>query len=869
VTETDPEADTEATTDPRPWALADRLVQAQVEARLLGKRAEPTALGRYRIERGLGQGSMGRLLLGFDPDLQRPVALKLVSPSRIDSSEARRRIVREARAMAQLSDPHVAQVYEVGEAEGQLYVAMEFVDGQDLRAWQGERARPWPEVLAVFRQAGAGLAAAHDKGIVHRDFKPDNVMLEHGGRARVIDFGLAFPLQAGDAAARVSTGEGPVELTKTGTVMGTPAYLAPEQWGGTAADARGDQFSFCVASFEALVGRRPFEGTTLEALRRATLRGQVEWGSTTVPRWVRRAVARGLRVDPAARWPDMRALVRALDPARRRRRLGVAGIGLALVATTGLALLRPSIDACHEADVALQQDWGPAQREAIAGIGASVEADWAEASATGLLARLDAHAEAWRDAARGICAAARARGTSEEAAGAGCLHEARRRLSELVDDARSADPGVLVSVLARAELLPDPRACPEAPAAVFAAGSPAGEDVRRLLVEIERGLGASSVRAGARSFTEASAGARAAADAAIEAATELGYEPLLGRALWLAGRVRLVDGEPTAAERELRRALVVAQRASDAPLAAAIVTELVYAVSRDLDRFREAEDLAEEVAAMIAALGEPPLLSARLQSHRASAIAHARQADRDEAVRLHEEALARLTEVLGPRHPATIVELGNLGAALNYAERSADAEARLVEAIAAGRAAWGDEHPRLALLLGTLGLSRMRQGDLAGAEQHLRRSLEIRETTLGSDHPQVDDARYNLASLLRRAERHREALPLLELGLAHARQRKDPEGAGLGPWWVATGESSLAVGDRSRAREALTEALRSFERTGASATDYARVRLALARAWSTEEPALARTIARQALADATEAGANRRREEIEGFLAAL
>ncbi|MEM9455842.1 MAG: serine/threonine-protein kinase [Myxococcota bacterium] len=861
----------ETTGEPRPWALADRLVQAQVEAQLLGQAADPMTLGRYRVERGLGSGAMGRLLLAFDPDLRRRVALKLITPTQAGSSEARRRIVREARAMAQLSDPHVAQVYEVGEASGQLFVAIEYVDGRDLRTWLSAGARRWTEVLAVFAQAGAGLAAAHDKGIVHRDFKPDNVMLEHDGRARVIDFGLAFPGlrdARGPGGAHPSVSDEPVELTQTGLVVGTPAYIAPEQWNGAAAQPRSDQFAFCVSLYEALTGKRPFAGETIEQIRQAQHEGIPRWPGPA-PRWVGRILHRGLRVDPAARWPDMRTLLRALDPGRRRRRTGVVAAAAGLVAVVGLMSTLTPEDPCREAAVPLREHWGPTQHEAIMAAGAGTDAVWGEATAVRLVTRLDAQAEAWRVAARGLCAAARAGDGGHDPAGAACLDVARRRLSRAVSEAVSGEATLLVSAVARAELLPDPRSCLEAPRSALGGGTPVASELPELLTAVERNLGATVVRSEATRYVDATSAARAAVDEAVEQAEADGDPSSLARALWLAGRVSMAEAQIKAAERDFRRARVMAQRAAEAPLAAAITTELVYVVARDRERFREAEDLATEATGMIAALGEPPLLDARLRSHWASALAHARDGERDQAVRLHEQAVARLVGTLGARHPHAIIVTGNLGAALNYARRPADAEARLTEALAAARATWGDEHPRTALLLGTLGLARMRQGDLEGGEQHLRRSLEIREAVLGSDHAQVDDARYNLASLLRRREEHQKALPLLEQGLGNSLRRLDPDDARLGPWWVAAGESSVAVGDHERAREALAAALRVFERTGAQAGDYARVRLGLARAWSAADPEYARSLARQALADAIEADATQVRSEVEALLEML
>jgi len=862
-----PQSKAEITADALPWALADDLIAAQVEAMVLGETASPKTLGRYRIERGLGSGAMGRLLLGFDPDLQRSVALKLITPAQASSQQARQRIVREARVMAQLSDPNVAQVYEVGEAEGQLFVAIEFVDGQDVRQWLDEATRGWSDVLRVFRQAGSGLAAAHDKGIVHRDFKPDNVMLERDGRARVVDFGLAAP-DSDDAEGSVAGNEsGPLELTRTGALVGTPAYLAPEQWEGSGASPKSDQYAFCVALFEALTGRRPFAGTTAVDLRGAQQKGVIASWPSTVPGWIGRLVRRGLHADPDQRWPDMRALVAAIDPARRRRRFTVAGVGLALVAAVGLAV-RPASDPCSDADAPLTRVWNDGRRLALTEGVARAELVWGDVTATKVAQRLAANADAWSAAAREHCDARR-RGQANPAA-AGCLADALRRLDVEARTATDGDASTLVSALGRAELLPDPRRCAEAPnLEAFADQAADPQDVDERLGAVERSLGATSVPSGANRFGEALDDARRQVQAAIATAEEIGHEPRLARALWLSGRLSLTDGETRAAERDLRRALVLAEQVDEAPLVAAITSELVYVVGRDRERAQQAEDLATQAEGMLEALGRPPLLSARLASHRASAIAHAPEADREHAVELHEQAVATLRGTLGDGHPTTVAAVGNLAAALNYADRAADAETQLTSALAQARIVWGHEHPRTAVLLGTLGFARMRQRDLEGAEAHLRRSLEIREAALGSSHPQVDDARYNLASALRRAKRHAEALALLEAGLTNLLERYGPEDTRLGPWWTATGESALATGREAQAREALQAAVRVFERTGATARDYARVRLGLARAWSGKDPAKAREVAERARDDAERAKAASQQSEIEAFLATL
>ncbi|MEM6989748.1 MAG: tetratricopeptide repeat protein [Myxococcota bacterium] len=848
------------------WALADRIVQACVEEGVLGEAVHPVVLGRYRVERVLAAGGMGRLLLAHDPDLARPVALKLIHPSHSRSPEARQRIVIEARAMARLSHPNVAQVYEVGEAEGQLFVSMEYIEGQDLRAWLADGPQPWREVLATFREAGAGLAAAHDKAITHRDFKPDNVMLHNDGRPRVIDFGLAHGHDAEPAALSSAAESEPdlqSRLTQTGVRVGTPAYMAPEQWDGSRVDARTDQYAFCVSLFEALTGERPFSGKNEAYLRRAQQEGTLAPWSTAAPRWILRALRRGLQTDPARRWPSMSALLAALDPSRRRQRWTLVGVGVLVAASASAGLAVPSEDPCADAGAGVEQDWGEPQRSAVAQAATIAAPEWGTASAEALALRLDEHVTHFRAAARAVCAATQAEVPTDVTAADACLVRARDRLVGAIDEAVEGDPALWVSAVARAELLADPRGCLEARPAAAAAAEHADDQI----LAVERSLGEMSVRAGAGSYADALQRGHAAAEATAFATGSDSRR--IARAGWTIGRLHLADGEPKPAERHFRRALGAARAAADPGLAAAITVELVYAVARDRERASEAADLADEATGMLAGLGDPPLLGARLDSHRASALAHARDGDHERAVTLHERALAATKDTLGPAHPQTIAVLGNLGAALNYAGRPADAEARLSEAVAAAQKSWGPTHPRTATLLGTLGLSRLRQGDAPGATIHLRRALEIRVASLGTEHAQVDDARYNLATALRRQQEHAEALVLLEPGLLHNRERLGPDDARLGPWWVAVGESALAVGALPRAREALRGALRVFERTGATAGDYARVRLALARAVRDEDPARARVLGQRALADAIEARSARRRAEIDAFLAEL
>ncbi len=306
-----------------------------------------TTVGRYEILFPVGSGAMGSVYAAHDPDLDRLVALKLLR-AEASGEVLRVRLLREAKAMARLSHPSVIAVHDVGTHGTQLFIAMEFVAGGTLRRWIAERPRSWREVVAVYLQAARGLAGAHAAGLVHRDFKPDNVLVGEDGRVRITDFGLARVSRDDPApAAPEASGTRDVldaTITRTGALIGTPAYMAPEQLRGAPADARSDMFGFCVALFEALYGQRPFEGTTLVQLRSASSAGRVLPATvgSRVPARLRRALLVGLRADPERRYDSMAALIHALEDASRARQSStLAGVALAVAVSFGaLALLR-------------------------------------------------------------------------------------------------------------------------------------------------------------------------------------------------------------------------------------------------------------------------------------------------------------------------------------------------------------------------------------------------------------------------------------------------------------------------------------------------------------------------------------------------
>jgi len=294
-------------------------------------------LGRYTLLERLGAGAMGVVFRAEDRELGRDVALKQLH--RPDEALTDR-LVREARSMAQVNHPNVVAVYDVGTAEGVTYIAMEMVSGDSLRTWQRE-SRTVPEIVTAYVAAGRGLAAAHAAGIVHRDFKPDNVLVGRDGRVRVTDFGLAAarPTDGREGAPSTSM-MSDVNLTTSGSVLGTPAYMAPEQFTGGNVDARTDQFNFCVALYEALYGQRPFEGKTFPELGDHVCEGRIRPAppGARISRGLRAIILRGLSVKPGDRYPTMEHMLVELgrDRARPWRRTSIAATALAVLLAIGL-----------------------------------------------------------------------------------------------------------------------------------------------------------------------------------------------------------------------------------------------------------------------------------------------------------------------------------------------------------------------------------------------------------------------------------------------------------------------------------------------------------------------------------------------------
>ncbi|HLL20963.1 MAG TPA: serine/threonine-protein kinase, partial [Kofleriaceae bacterium] len=482
--------------------------------------AMPARIDRYSIVKRLGAGGMGIVYLADDDELKRKVVIKLLRTETLEGSAAdRARLLREAQAMAKVSHPNVVPIYDVGVYEERVFLAMEYIDGQDLSGWLAEPRAP-RDVLAIFVAAGRGLAAAHRAGLVHRDFKPHNVMLAKTGEVKVTDFGLARAEVMEDAARslrldrtkpRVRAGAASLldsPLTLTGALIGTPAYMAPEQILVEPIDGRTDQFSFCVALYEALYRERPFTGNTVDELFEQTLEKRPVFKAIRgVSARVRAAMKRGLSVEPDDRFPTMEALLAEIEPRAKKPYL-VAGV-LATVALgaagVAIAMQRTGRAVCTGGEAELASVWSADRESALEAAFVRADAKFGPTAFRAVKPALERYAKAWI-ANHGDACNDTVREEQSEAAmdrRMACLRKRRYELDATLEVlGGKPDPSLLVNAAAIVDQLASPDVCANTSALAPEVTDP---KLRAAVDEIQKGLAKTSALAAAARIDEASA----------------------------------------------------------------------------------------------------------------------------------------------------------------------------------------------------------------------------------------------------------------------------------------------------------------------------------------------------------------------------
>ncbi|MDC0715746.1 serine/threonine-protein kinase [Nannocystis bainbridge] len=708
-----------------------------------------TCVGRYIILGRLGAGAMGVVYAAFDPELDRKIALKLLNSGGSARLDARARLLREAKSLARLSHPNVVGVHDVGTYGDHIFLAMEFVPGRTLTAWLKEQPRRWPQVLEVMRCAGEGLAAAHAAGLVHRDFKPDNILIGDDGRARVLDFGLARA--SGEAPENLSNDSEALAaiasastsgahrsrahaaelalVTRTGALIGTPAYMSPEQHLGRPADALSDQFSFSIALYQALYGVRPFSGARLSSLAYQIMKGKVEAppAGSQVPGWLRKVVVRGLALDAEDRWPSMRAMLTALARERGLGRPGawllggLAGLGFGLA----LWLTRdPAVSPCQGSAQRLAGIWDAARvaeiQQAFLASGAPYAADaWQSVDKA-----LSAYAQRWVAAHHDACAATHIYGEQSERIldlRTRCLNRHLGRFKALSDGLARAGAGTIEHAPEAASLLGDLSTCADAEA--LDSVVPAPEDPAKV-ADVEARLADAGAQELAGDYTRAFE----LALLAVNEATALAYAPLEAEALRVRARIQRRLARHDMSAESLTAAIAAAARGRDDHTAATAWTDLVYHVgTHKPDAVRlDAHRLAAEAA--IVRAGDDASLRARLDLGVANGL---RLLGRyDEALAPAQRALA-LYERDDPGNAHNLADaLHSLALIHQRRNHVADAQRAFDRAIAAHERAYGRAHPVTASVLSHAAVLALEQGDLDRADALAREAHDVRQRSL-------------------------------------------------------------------------------------------------------------------------------------------
>lgn len=770
----------------------------------------PARVGRYEVTGSLGRGGMGVVLLGHDPELARPLALKLVHHRWSRDPAAKARLLAEARALAALRHPNVVRVFDVGEFEGGVFMAMQYVEGVTLRGWLEAGSHTWPRIVAMYLQAARGLSAAHRVGLVHRDFKPDNVMVTSSGEVRVLDFGLALllddppSLESGPSDESMTfgdTGDG-VRLTDFGVVLGTPGYMAPEQHLGHPVDARADQFAFCVALHEALWGVRPFRGRDGGSLLRQIRAGAFQNRRTdsSLPRWLRRAIERGLRFEPDRRWSSMDALIDVLERAggRRRRR---RALGAAWVVSGGLVagswLLPASPERCSGAEAEADRVWNEQRRRAVRAALERKGDRFVSDTVRSTLSLTDAYVTRWTDAHARTCATLR--DAPRDAIGLDrqlkCLERRLGELESLLTAMTEGEPTVAVRAVEALDQLPRPGRCGDVNANVVLDSGDGLDDpeIRRLLDH-------------ARAFelTGAYEHGLKLANRALERAQASQSPGRIAEALLRRGALRVHLGKLDAGHADLEASVWQADALSLDETACEAAVQLAFVDGVARQRFDEGLRWARYGLSRARRFGEGSLQYGRAVGMLGSVLEGTGRFDEAQV------ELRRALDILGelePRPAEYWISMNNLGVLHLDRGRHAQAAEIFAEVLEHERRRVGDHHPRVALSLNNLADAFMGQGKFDQAQEHFEEALAIYEDLYGPEHFDVVMVLANLGGVASAAGRHEEALPYLQRALEGWSKTLGPEHPNVAQLHNNIGSTYLELGRFDEARRHLQRAL--------------------------------------------------------------
>jgi tetratricopeptide (TPR) repeat protein len=791
-------------------------------------------IGRYVVLNQVGAGAMGVVYAAYDPELDRKLALKLMRP-RSGSSEkqsaGRTRLLREAQALAKLRHPNVVAVHDVGTYEGRVYIAMEFVEGETLGAWIGRRKPSLHEILRVFQDAGRGLAAAHRADLIHRDFKPDNVLIAKDGSVRVLDFGLARAtgeqantqrLEAIEASGGSEDGLSgslssslgssnalSADLTRTGGIMGTPAYMSPEQHLGLEATAASDQFSFAVALYEALYGERPFGGNTVAAVAFAVTQGKVRDAPSTadVPFWLRRIVLGALHSEPKDRYPSMDALLDALgrDPSRTVKRvLGLAivlGLVGALAWKSGAQQVAP-VDPCAGATSAIEGVWGPAKAKALQAHFADSDLAFAELRAKKVSEDLDAWRDAWASSAIQNCRETRVEASQSESLfdrRVMCLSRALGKTQALVDRLSSASDAAIERAAEAVTDLPSLEPCSDKER-LMAVGKVLEGEAKVEADALAKHFDEVEAMIGTGDYKEAQEHLRKT----DERAESVDDPMTVLRHAEIDAKLQNFAEADDEAIGSLKRAYLAADRGGDDWSRASLAIKLMETYGQGLARAEPAAEWEAMAEAAIERIGSPARAQAALTSARGTVLT--RQAKYDEAIEVLTKSVALSREV-GLDELRLVSTRQRLAVALRAKGRVDEAEAIQRELLEGLIAEVGPKHPRTAVIYGSLGNSLFSRAKYAEAAEHYERALKIIEESYSKESPRYYDRLNNYAAALMSMGKAEEAEQIHRSILRYNTERFGAEDIRLAPSFENIGNTLTGQGRFEEAKASYERAL--------------------------------------------------------------
>ena len=772
-----------------------------------------TTIDRFEILELLGTGGMGEVFRAYDPKLGRDVALKLLRPTGDTMAEARLR--REAQAMARLTHPNILPIFDVGGYDERVFIAMQLVEGQTLRQWLQEGAtRAFPEILRVFLAAGRGLQAAHNAELVHRDFKPSNVMIGRGGEVLVMDFGLART--AGDLpdSDGIHADASPTydeALTRSDVVVGTPAYMAPEQHMSKVIDPRSDQYAFCVALWEAVHGKRPFAGPTLVELVQAKLtRAPTLVSGGTVPPWLVEALLRGMLPEPNDRFESMKALLDVLEQGSsvsHRRRTIAGAVGMLGLGALGLWALMPATQVrCQGGRDRLAGIWDIDTARQLEASLLATERSYASETWERLRPVLDDYADRWVAAHNDACESGQHESELAESlmdARMRCLDERRRQLGALVKTASAANAQAVKDVLPAARTLPDLVGCEQ----------PSHEQARTPLPEDPE------LRVQVESLVDALAEVRAAQalgaydDALVRAleihgrAEALGYAPLVIEATLRVGRLQDATAAYNEAATWLSRAYFDAQREELAAIETEAAVALVHLHGARLADPEEGLRWGKHAQASVERGGDERLRGA-LETSLGSLRRH--QDEYELALEHHERALeiwAREVDPLDPRVTRTLSNIGTVYTDQARFEEALEVHQRVLDL---RERALGPGHPAIGTTLANMGTTYRAMGRHDEALDLYQRALKIRERALGPDHLAVAATAGNIGVVHGAKGEFDLALPYFERVVA-VQQRAEPDHPRVARSFVNLGNVYGLQGHYERALASFEKSLEIWE----------------------------------------------------------